>query len=1044
MHRNGLMLRQFDADNRQLAENFYDSQGRVFEQQSEGLAAHTWKFHYSENETVQEDPAGFRTTFTYDDRGRQVKVTDALGYFAETFYDNQDHIVRQIDKSGAESIYEFDANHNLTKTIDPLGQVTLMEYNAKFQLTKITDPQLFQTKFTHDAEHHLLTRTEPSGRVTTHTYTTGGLRASTKDSGGFITKWTYDTYGFPATMTRPDLTVVTYDYDTRGNLLSVKDSLLRITKNTYDKRRLLITETDALLGVVTHGYDNSGNATSITDRDGRTTTSAYNALRKKTSMTDARLKQTTYHYTVQDWLERERDPLLHDSWLLYDDAGRQTGAKDALNHIWNTGYYPDGTVESTTTPLQKKTEIIRDDLKRAKIRKNPLLHEVEQHYDIAGRRDWLENQKNQRFTFKYDNDGRQTELITPRNLIQRTDYNLRGLPDYTREPSGQGRVYFYFPSGLLRTSTDNDGTRSYTYDKEGNLLTVYESTKTITRTYDSLNRLKTFRDENGYTIGYDYTAEGDLKTLTYPGGKMVHYTYNANHQLETVTDWNNRGTVFTYDDAGRLTRIDRPNGTAQIATYDDADRLDLLQEVGPGGAVIATFDQAYFDDNKLQSTTPTRHSPSVVAPTPPTLAATFDEDNRLATWSGTNTAQFDADGNMTFGPLGKPALGNLMPAGSVHTYDARNRLIAAGGITYSYDSEGRRTGMTDANGLTRYVNDPSGPLDRVLYKIAPNGTVTSYVYGLGLLYEETDGATLTYHYDWRDSTVAVTDLLGNVTGAASYTAYGVVQTFGTMNTPFLFNGRWGVQTDANGLLYMRARYYNPLICRFINADPAGFGGGLNWYAFAAGNPVDLMDPFGLGPVAGFFKGLATGGIKAIIAGAIVAILAPISLPAVAALGIAGAIATTISIGHWADNGFKITPEGLGEAIGGGIGGRFMGGFRGGGDRLYQSYRHATPSTYGEVRALNRFNFDRAAPQIIRMRSTQLYSETTGKAINGYYNQRTNEIFLGKGSNRGTLAEELIHAGQRVEYGAQIPSNMIPLMELQAEKQLLRLGFDKVP
>jgi len=61
---------------------------------------------------------------------------------------------------------------------------------------------------------------------------------------------------------------------------------------------------------------------------------------------------------------------------------------------------------------------------------------------------------------------------------------------------------------------------------------------------------------------------------------------------------------------------------------------------------------------------------------------------------------------------------------------------------------------------------------------------------------------------------------------------------------------------------MRARYYNPYICRFINPDPIGFAGGLNWYAFADGNPVNYLDPFGLcAESGGFFSWLgqaATG------------------------------------------------------------------------------------------------------------------------------------------------------------------------------------------
>lgn len=57
--------------------------------------------------------------------------------------------------------------------------------------------------------------------------------------------------------------------------------------------------------------------------------------------------------------------------------------------------------------------------------------------------------------------------------------------------------------------------------------------------------------------------------------------------------------------------------------------------------------------------------------------------------------------------------------------------------------------------------------------------------------------------------------------------------------------RQGVQTDPNGLLYMRARYYNPYLCRFLNPDPTGFSGGLNWFAYANGNPVSYTDPLGL-------------------------------------------------------------------------------------------------------------------------------------------------------------------------------------------------------
>jgi RHS repeat-associated protein len=61
-------------------------------------------------------------------------------------------------------------------------------------------------------------------------------------------------------------------------------------------------------------------------------------------------------------------------------------------------------------------------------------------------------------------------------------------------------------------------------------------------------------------------------------------------------------------------------------------------------------------------------------------------------------------------------------------------------------------------------------------------------------------------------------------------------------------GHAGVQTDPNGLLNMRARYYSPYLMRFLNADPSGFSGfsgGPNWFAYADGNPISKSVPFGL-------------------------------------------------------------------------------------------------------------------------------------------------------------------------------------------------------
>jgi RHS repeat-associated protein len=124
------------------------------------------------------------------------------------------------------------------------------------------------------------------------------------------------------------------------------------------------------------------------------------------------------------------------------------------------------------------------------------------------------------------------------------------------------------------------------------------------------------------------------------------------------------------------------------------------------------------------------------------------------------------------------------------------------------------------------------------------------VYGLGLLYQEQAAVYQQHHFDSRGSTVAMTGSTGLVTDRFQYGPYGEpLGHTGSTDTPFQSNGRYGVQTDLNGLLYMRARYYDPTIRRFINQDPTlgsiALGITLNRFAFANGNPVSFMDPFGL-------------------------------------------------------------------------------------------------------------------------------------------------------------------------------------------------------
>ena len=222
--------------------------------------------------------------------------------------------------------------------------------------------------------------------------------------------------------------------------------------------------------------------------------------------------------------------------------------------------------------------------------------------------------------------------------------------------------------------------------------------------------------------------------------------------------------------------------------------------------------------------------------TQPRAVVAYDANNRLTLFNG-NAVTYDADGNMTGSSLG------------VLEYDFANRLVRANEYEYTYDVENIRTKKSYGETVTTYTHNANSKLSQLLMK-TENGVTTKYVYGLGLIYEETTNDIKVYHYDYRGSTVALTDSTGEVTDTFEYDTYGsMTARTGTTVTPFLYNGRDGVMSDENGLVYMRARYYSPVLKRFINADViAGSITNsitLNRYAYANGNPVSNVDPFGL-------------------------------------------------------------------------------------------------------------------------------------------------------------------------------------------------------
>jgi RHS repeat-associated protein len=839
--------------------------------------------------TTVTDRKGQTTEIVVNQFGATVRVTDPLGRVTkidrdennlatrverpaadggirvdEMEYDAVANIKRMVEASGTpferETLYDYDPVYNkVTRMEDPGGFVTLYEYDATGLVTKIIDAETGERTFSYLPDGQLSSRTDENGNLT-----------------GF----TYDAKKNVDTITYADGSVTDLTYDLRGNTTVMTEALglpeERRMVRTYDLlNRVRSVETTGpdgqqIDGITTYLYDTAGNLKTVTDETGLVTTMGYDGLERLVAIDDPAegLITRTYNAAGEVTEHVNGDGEVHE--YAYDAVSRLTGTTDPEGYTKTFAYDLRDNVTSVTDGRGGITTFTYDVLNRMTTRTNPLGLTMGRTYDSRDNLVELIREDGVAETAIYDSLGRRIFLVVP---------DHRPIDPEAPWPDNF-YTYAYDPVGNLTLAEDNDSSVSFTWDERNRLRSATtdgtvgpQPEVSLTYYYDALDRRTTMIDNFGATTTYAWDVEGRLATLTAPWGTEWTFGYDGEGRRTSLASSTGRATsygyanglltalshaqsgvvltdlAYTYGADGQLTAtIDNLDPTkSQVFAYDALNRLLQVAEGLPlsqGGVPVPVEDYAYDGEGNRTAS----HL---------SLAYAANEHNQLLEDDNYQYA-YDERGNRT------TRVSKASGDAETYTYDRQNRLIGyispTTEATYAYDALDRRIAKT-VDGVTEaYIYDSADLGDSTASNPAltfrAGALVKRWLFGPQvdepLAYEAYTGTT-------TPGSGSVIELLANrlgsiitavsvSTGAIAaeydYQAYGARVETAALEQPYGFTGR---EHDAeSGLIYFRARVYDPVAGLFLQVDPIEMTSGTaHLYSYAAQNPVFYTDPTGL-------------------------------------------------------------------------------------------------------------------------------------------------------------------------------------------------------